>query len=648
MKKTFQLMGLMLLALLATFTLQSCRDDDPTNDSDAPVKAEAGGTVTVGAVKLEFPADAFSGTLNVTAKEIDKPTDLGTNVLPLGMIKAVVLGPSGTQFLKPVTVTLPLSKTTESDKLSAMYWNEKEQAWMASSSVTMQGSNAVFTVNHFSTYAVCNNSVDEVVNTMKDDVHAGKSVELIFQEFQQRVDEQLDDLFAWDVIDGRYYQTNNVFARYSYYKKDEAGSPVVDALGTYSIGTAISGWNGFNRNAEMLFTYDAETDEFVHVDNSTYAKLKVSGNESYFYGISLEQHLVPSVLTGSLEGEINYKGDKTTVRFRLNAKTDGETRKLKVQHDNEDLVSGYSNHTLEGSYDRIIEMPYADESLGENPPMAGQKLKLSVSDSKAIKLSATEVTTDENGEAEVTITALKEGANCDIIAQYDYTGHAESDHSETTVHVGTSTKWQVTGVITEIAENEDHGTKGIIDYSIEFDFDLKDIQNLKVEDGTIPGVYTTATISASYLDLSNGNNELEMLYSKIEYEPSTQELLTYSVKTFVSTEVLDTYGYLRILFYDPTDISGTLHNNLANYDIISYFYNDEGMLYSTSTSNYSWRGPFLMQLPLKEENYSPLLLKSSNTTYLKDGKNCYLMCSGGEYAGTTKDINGNVTISKVE
>lgn len=111
----------------------------------ALISARDGGSVELAGFRVDVPAGALATDTWVT---IDLPTSL-----PLAGWVVAELGPSGTTFAKPVTITMPLEGVAvgglDLDEIGISYWNGS--SWEDYGGVA--GSGGVRgTTTHFSTY----------------------------------------------------------------------------------------------------------------------------------------------------------------------------------------------------------------------------------------------------------------------------------------------------------------------------------------------------------------------------------------------------------------------------------------------------------------------------------------------------------------
>ena len=108
------------------------------------ISAAEGGSVEVAGYRVDIPAGALAEDTRIT---IDLPTGL------LGNYLVAEFGPHGTQFSKPVTLTLPLNGVLFGGRaLEVARW--ENNAWQSlGGSVSADGKRLTGQTPHFSTYA---------------------------------------------------------------------------------------------------------------------------------------------------------------------------------------------------------------------------------------------------------------------------------------------------------------------------------------------------------------------------------------------------------------------------------------------------------------------------------------------------------------
>jgi hypothetical protein len=102
----------MFIAFFMLLFLASCGTNPPGGSGETNIKADTGGVVEVGEVKLTIPPDALSQDAQVTLEISAKPTEPQDNPLqPAGQAVRVNLG--GATLKAPATLLLPTETTTE-------------------------------------------------------------------------------------------------------------------------------------------------------------------------------------------------------------------------------------------------------------------------------------------------------------------------------------------------------------------------------------------------------------------------------------------------------------------------------------------------------------------------------------------------------
>lgn len=618
-------------AAMAMFA--GCAKPEANNSANVPVN---GGTFTVGGITIEIPEGAIDSPVEISAKIIKEPD--GIKSLPYDALAMAEFGPERTIFNKNIKITIPVGKLPAGEKLAAYYYNEAESIWTVASEAKAGAGAVTFETNHFSLYAVGGHydHVAESAGSLVDKVNAGTSDEAIFESFRKRIESRLTDLFSWDIIGGRYYRVERYNEDYYYDINGKEGQ------GQYQIGIGVPGWTGYHDEAASLFRYMSDTQSSENVDYDTYNKLKADKKDVYSTSFERELHLVPSVMTATLDGTLTKKGDKADVHFKLSAKTSGgKVSEYMVMHSCVGFTSGYNDTTPNGEYDKKIEIPDDDPSLGQNPPMAYQTIKVETTNSKAFKLSSSTLTTDEHGEAVVTVTALSDNPSGDIKGIFDFQYNHDTDHSEASVKIGGSL-WCVTGILSDIRPESEFGVTASTDISFEFTFDPAKVEKVSMYGEKMEMTPAEFTITASNVSISNGHYTIPGL-GGADYIISniTPKTLT-GIKGFVTSQ----NGVMCAVASDPARPENPV---AATYDILTQTVDGFGKVIAEESEPAEWPAPMQFSFPLKEGHYSPLVMTAANAMAAQSDKEHFyvMLMSGSLMAGAdTATLTGDIVISR--
>jgi hypothetical protein len=164
------------LSLVSAVGLAACGDDGADSGTDAGVEdagapigeditASEGGTVEVDGAKLDIPAGALSEDTEITVQEISK-----AGLPDAANIASTVyeLGPDGTQFATPVTLSFAFDpSSTPEGKEAVLAWLDGD-AWSALTDSQVDGETVAATTRHFSVFAVIWKSTGQVGGTCDD------------------------------------------------------------------------------------------------------------------------------------------------------------------------------------------------------------------------------------------------------------------------------------------------------------------------------------------------------------------------------------------------------------------------------------------------------------------------------------------------
>jgi hypothetical protein len=126
-------------------------DGGSTGTTQALITAAAGGAVSLGGLKADFPAGALAADTTITVAAVD----VSTVPTPSAVVGAVYdLGPNGTTLTKAVTLTFDLDSSKLANDEVAKIGFVKAGAWeLLADSMTKDGK-VVATTTHFTAFAV--------------------------------------------------------------------------------------------------------------------------------------------------------------------------------------------------------------------------------------------------------------------------------------------------------------------------------------------------------------------------------------------------------------------------------------------------------------------------------------------------------------
>ena len=231
---------LMVAALVVTACGAKNNYPDPVDPrgSSVPVEHSAvsenigpsGGQVIdfEGNITVNIPSGALNKETTITATYIESPEILSTG-LPTEFLGAVEFGPDGTEFNKPVTVTINLTKAPKNSKLAVFCYYAKEDIWEYVTDATPKsGQKATFEVTHFSKYHVIDRTKDflnEYTNIVKAAKTNGLSDEEITQEFRDYLVNEKHVMDQYTTYDGYWYEPCGLKISGNYQIDGKKGDP---------------------------------------------------------------------------------------------------------------------------------------------------------------------------------------------------------------------------------------------------------------------------------------------------------------------------------------------------------------------------------------------------------------------------------------
>src|SRR5688572_21140848 len=146
--------GLASALCLAISCSDSSPDDSPSPTGPTQIGSE-GGTVSAGEASVEVPEGALTAPTEITVATVEVELDAPEGYALVG--PAIAFTPHGLTFEEPVTLTLPYSSSA--DALAVLRLDdEDDDSWEVVEGGTFDDGAATLEVNHFSIYAVAEES----------------------------------------------------------------------------------------------------------------------------------------------------------------------------------------------------------------------------------------------------------------------------------------------------------------------------------------------------------------------------------------------------------------------------------------------------------------------------------------------------------
>lgn len=417
---------LLLLLLLTVFF--GCKKDDEAEDKQKETAVEVqSGVVKLGNITIEVPEGALSSSISMTAKPL--PIDSYEDC-----VAAVDFGPEGTEFLKPITVTMPLERVPADGVVVAFYQNKEENKLEAVDVAEVSGNMATFHVNHFSAYlliSLTQGDFEAMTQGVRKDVKAGQDINYVATKYFDYLVKTDNYYNRWTMIGGRLYKPSFLLMSmmYSYDRNFHQA--------VFSVGDCRFDHLSITQNetkSDYMFSFDSS--DLIYVVDST-GKTKVElckeFNEIYNISVNREYILVDPQLEYEEKGKLEKKGDECELTIHLFSEHTGETY----------------YPSFRWCVDEAFEEKTTIELVDEYPTQKGkmpwiyQEIKLKSTD-PSLELSQTTVTTDENGEAKVKVKATKDQVKGQIEIEYDYHDEFDATHVEKTVSFENGALWDLT------------------------------------------------------------------------------------------------------------------------------------------------------------------------------------------------------------
>lgn len=394
-KSTMKKYLFIIVALVSGILMTGCSKDD---DSAPEI---SNGTVQVGDVTIEIPEGALSGNINLTAEKMTQETVPGYLD---GFVGGVTLGPSGTKFLKPVKVTVPVSDVSDASKLIVFYWNESEECWESVGMAHVSGGKATFEVTHFSKFAMADTRMWIDLNLLAGKIstnsNANSSLEAVIATCQERAMKDVSDFYeitpGWCMLNSVRYNVTYV----------SDGAQKSTGYVQVSRENMLEGKKATSWHKVCVKPSKNKDDEYVvDASNKTLAELYTEhGPCIVITKIASMVEMSPDIEWVSEEGEMNAKGDKVDVTLQATVSCKEPVIPLTIRSN-----TGGSETSRKSSVQAPTQkMPVIKGLILAKPQKADE-----------IKLVKNRLDTDEEGKVTFTVEAISNEVDSQVFFYYN-------------------------------------------------------------------------------------------------------------------------------------------------------------------------------------------------------------------------------------
>lgn len=315
-------------AALAALLVTACGGggDTATTTSTPPVAstrpASAGDTRTVAdgeGASVDVPAD-LDTTDPVTVEGLTDPDGLPPTGDPAAFLGGIALGPEGLTFDAPVTITIPLIRsTTPGRRLRLYHWDERHEGWEETdftATVAADGVHAVGEVTHFSYYILQPSAVSSDAQGV-----FGDPLGAVRRATAAGADEAAATLAVYQEV------VANATARFPLFEKRPFDLPIPNGYNCYApVGIYFSFYHGgvdgdTQPLVETVGTTEEDDVEFridYFRDIDVYAAAGETQNQVVgFFAVQVYWHSFPPDLTLTTEDDILWPGESTGVRAEV-------------------------------------------------------------------------------------------------------------------------------------------------------------------------------------------------------------------------------------------------------------------------------------------------------------------------------------------
>lgn len=469
----------LFVTLVALLGFYSC--SEKASVIDEPEVNTGGGTFTVGDVKFEIPDGALDKEIKLTAREIANPKDLPSLKRPSEMVAAFEFGPDGTEFKKPIKVTVTLPKAMKSGKYLVSTYFPDEDTWEGVLFADVNGTVATFEVEHFSHYAVqeiTEGEVQRIMSTIVGGVMNNTNQMQIANTVERMVTDvdQMNCMNRWVIEGGIFKKPSYITVNYDYsiYKDNQ----LTEGHGfmTYGKGDYF-GYENPKNDVSGIGVYEVTSFDFEYNESikrtslldrrkkkwKDYVKEK---QKVYSVGIQRKLEAVKPEIELTEKGTLAKKGDKEDIEAYLYVKHTGEIyawNSAKAIYTTFQEKETFHYETEENVYESAIMIPDQEEKydVDEKFDYANQSIEVHVDAPDQVKiLDLPEVdgkkntylaTTGDDGKVTIKVEQLKPEINTDLHAEWKYELIEQGKYEEKVdatakLHLGSGT-WTIIGMM---------------------------------------------------------------------------------------------------------------------------------------------------------------------------------------------------------
>ena len=501
----------LFVALVALLGFYSC--SEKSSVIDEPEVNTGGGTFTVGDVKFEIPDGALDKEIKLTAKEIATPKDLPSLKRPSDMVAAFEFGPDGTEFKKPVKVTVTLPKSMKSGKYLVSTYIPEDDIWEGVGYADIKGTEATFEVTHFSHYAVT--SVDEasvaaLSSIVAKGTKSGKSEYQIIKDIEQTLVHDMNILYRWDTGKNNdvFYKPISLNVRFMTGIVENGHSRDAQGILTYGQGDYLDyehcdnehNWtaehvdfSGQSEQTQLLFRFMENDLSMIESRGRSMDDIKKDYQQILTVNITRKMEAIDPIIELKEKNNLASKGDKDEIELYMYVQHTGKPEawnsSISTCHWNDGTFT-QDFDTPFGTYEKTVFLKDSEpDKIGpEGEPKydyPNQEVEVSVMDPKQVKIldlknvegekNVFKTTTDDKGKATIKIEALENTINTDFLAEWeynfqgpqhniyeDYTDHAAAQKK---LHLGSGT-WTIFGMMSysEYHTREEADERGEYDH----------------------------------------------------------------------------------------------------------------------------------------------------------------------------------------
>lgn len=535
----------------------------------------------------------------------------------MGAFDVLKLTPEGTTFNKPIQVSVDMDNAPKQETLGVYCYDETQNCWVAIGDATVKGKQVTFSAEHFSLYAFSYITMSDLAYF---DVLAKRAYEnetspqSVADEFLRYIVGTKNVMETYRTFAlGQYYLPFNCIVKGGYdYKGFHSG----DLMASYSYDLRRSPEFPYNPTdkfrQDIVSGLESLMDTYIHIVDGE-EKDKRENQEMFSKMVDIDYDMCIPQIVLSQDCPISEKGE---------------------------------------TCDMTIDMHVNDEyEAGTYYVCVNQKLTVESSNSSEVSVSTGNVTLDDDGKAHVTLTAMKDEPNADIIVKYSYHDDFDDVDTQSKLEIRNDVDWEM---VLNVQERRT-GLEGEIEGYMNFDYQVRayfSIDTIDVEGqkglGYFGEAYVEPVSSPSYSPINYSGEDMRICV----YSPQTHNITVTAISSVTDNDI-EKNGVMMTLGFTP---DGGMENNIIlNFQSkVQAMSEETGWVDTPLQSEEKVGCPWILIFKLEEGTFDlpPFYPESEADMHPASGYGLIPdILSGGGYSGLMLDLEktkATITLTKLK